>query len=199
VQHACKPAALTRWLPLVRQLVRQSAELRVRFGAMRRALVLLVTAAVVTGALVACGDSGPSGPDAKAVEEFEDLGLSQEEAEAEVQAADREAAKQSRKEEARFQRELREEEEHSAEQKPKISKKPKKTAAQAAGFSGKYEEAYEVALFACGNYPLERIAKEFHLSPSAGELEVAEAYADGYYGQFEQAAFEGCIEGISKR
>lgn len=166
---------------------------------MRQLLLLLVTAAAVAGGLGACGDSGPSGPDAKAVEEFEELGLGQEEAEAEVQAANREAAQQTREEEARFQRELREEEERSAEQKPKISRKPKKTPAQAAGFSGKYEEAYELAIFACSNFPLERIAKEFHLSPSAGELEVAEAYADGYYGQFEQAAFEGCIEGIRKR
>ncbi len=166
---------------------------------MRRVLVLLVMTATVIGGLVACGDSGPSSPDAKAVEEFEELGLSQEEAEAEVQAADREAAQQSRRDEARIQREIHEEEEHPAERKPKISKKPKRTPAQAAGFTGKYEEAYELAIFACSNFPLERIAKEFHLSPSAGELEVAEAYADGYYGQFEQAAFVGCIEGMRKR
>ncbi len=161
---------------------------------MRRRLVLLALALAVSGGLVACGDSGPSGPDAKAVEELEELSSSQEEAEAEVQAADREAAKQTRRDEARIQREK-----HPSKQKPRISKKPKKTPAQAAGFSGKYEEAYEVALFACGNFPLERIAKEFHLSPSAGEFEVAEAYAEGYYGQFEQAAFEGCIEGIRER
>ena len=167
-------------------------------AAMRRLLVLLVMTFAVGGGLVACGDQAPSGPDAKAAEEFEDLGLSQEEAEAEVQAADREAAKQSRRDEARIRREIREEED-SAAQQAKPSKKPKETPAQIAGFSGKYEEAYEVALFACGNFPLERIAKEFHLSASAGELEVAEAYAEGYYGQFEQAAFEGCIEGIQRR
>jgi hypothetical protein len=160
---------------------------------MRRFLLLVLVAVLAAGAS-SCGDSGPSGPNAKAVEEFEDLGLSQEEAEAEVAAANREAAKQIRKDEARIRREVREEDRPS---KPKPE--AKKTPAQAAGFTGKYEEAYEVALFACGFHPLERIAKEFHISPSANELEVAEAYAEGYYGRFEQAAFEGCIEGIRKR
>src|SRR4051794_16979685 len=101
---------------------------------MRHLLVLLVMTAAAVGGLVACGDSGSSGPDAEAVEDLEGPGLSQEEAEAEVQAADEEAAQQTRKEEARIQREIREEE-HPAEQKPKFSKKPKKTPAQSAGFS----------------------------------------------------------------
>jgi hypothetical protein len=158
---------------------------------MQRFLLPVLVAALALGA-AGCGDSGPDGPNAKVVEEFEDAGLSQEEAEAEVDAANREAAKQVHKDEARIRREVREEETHASKAKPKA----KETPAQAAGFTGKYEEAYEVALFACGFYPLERIAKEFHISPSANEFEVAEAYADGYYGQFEQAAFEGCIEGI---
>jgi hypothetical protein len=162
---------------------------------MRRLLLLVLVVVLAMGA-ASCGDSGPTGPNAKVVEEFEDLGLSQEEAEAEVAAANREAAKQIRKDEARIRREVREEEARPSRSKPKAEKK---TPAQAAGFTGKYEEAYEVALFACGFHPLERIAKEFHISPSANELEVAEAYAEGYYGRFEQAAFEGCIEGIRKR
>lgn len=155
---------------------------------MQRFLLPVLVAALALSA-AGCGDSGPSGPNAKAVEEFEDVGLSQEEAEAEVGAANREAAKQIRKDEARIRREVREEEARPSKAKPRADKTP----AQAAGFTGEYEEAYEVALFACGFYPLERIAKEFHISPSANEFEVAEAYAEGYYGQFEQAAFEGCI------
>lgn len=159
---------------------------------MKGILLLILAAALATG-ITGCGDSGPNGPNAKAIEEFEDLGLSQEEAEAEVIAANREATKEIRKDEARIRREVREEKDRPPKPKPKAKKK---TPAQAAGFAGKYEEAYEVALFSCGFYPLERIAKEFHISPSANEFEVAEAYADGYYGRFEQAAFEGCIEGI---
>jgi hypothetical protein len=162
-----------------------------RSARMQRFLLFVLAASLAIGA-AGCGDSDPSGPNAKVVEEFEDAGLGQEEAEAEVAAANREATKQIRKDEARIRREIREEGTHPSKAKPEA----KQTPAQAAGFTGKYEEAYEVALFSCGFYPLERIAKEFHISPSANELEVAEAYSDGYYGQFEQAAFEGCIEGI---
>jgi uncharacterized protein YfcZ (UPF0381/DUF406 family) len=162
---------------------------------MRRLLLLVFVAALAVGA-ASCGDSGPIGPDAKAVEEFKNLGLKEEEAEAEVAAANKDAAKHIHKDEARIRREVREEENPPSRPKAKAKKK---TPAQAAGFTGRYEEAYELALFACGFHPLERIAKEFRISPSANELEVAEAYADGYYGRFEQAAFEGCIEGIRKR
>ena len=160
-----------------------------------RLLLLVLVIALAVG-VTSCGDSGPSGPNAKAVEEFEELGLGQEEAEAEVAAADREAAKQTRKDLKRINREVREEGARGATRK---SEPEKQTPAQAAGFEGKYEEAYEVGLSACAFYPLERIAKEFGISPSANELEVAEAYAEGYYGRFEQAAFEGCFEGIRKR
>jgi predicted small lipoprotein YifL len=169
---------------------------RVTVALMRRLLLLLVLAVALGGGATGCGESGPSGPDAKAVEEFEDLGLGQEKAESEVDAANKEAAKQIRKDKARLQREIRGEEVSSSKQK---SKPKKQTPAQTAGFHGKYEEAYELGLFACGFHPLEQIAKEFNISPSSNELEVAEAYAGGYYGRFEQAAFEGCFEGIRKR
>ncbi|HEX6665796.1 MAG TPA: hypothetical protein VF081_04305 [Solirubrobacterales bacterium] len=126
-------------------------------------------------ALAGCGDSGPSGPNAKAIEEFEELGLSQGQAEAEVSAADREARKQIKRE-AATRKQNRSPGETSNPGGPE-----KQTPAQTAGFTGKYEEGYEIAVFICGNYPRERIAKEFHLSASANSFEVAEAYADGYW------------------
>jgi hypothetical protein len=163
---------------------------------MHRLLILLLLSAAFAGGAAGCGDSGPSGQNAKAIEEFEDLGLSLEKAEGEVAAANREAAQDVRRDEARIRREVREEEAGRVEQK---TKSRKQTPAQTAGFDGKYEEAYELGLFACAFHPLQRIAKEFHISPSSNELEVAEAYAEGYYGGFEQAAFEGCFDGIRKR
>lgn len=157
---------------------------------------------VVIGCLLAgfgvaffgCGDSGPSGPHAKVVEEFEDLGLSQEQAEAEVRAADREARQQIRREEKKRTRDR-----GRGNREAPPAQKTKQTPAQAAGFTGKYEDGYEIAVFVCGNYPLERIAKELHAPASAEPLEVAETYADAYWGRFQQAAFEGCFEGIMDR
>ena len=163
---------------------------------LRGFLILGGVAAVIGGAAVGCGNSEPSGPNAKAVEEFEDLGLSQKEAESEVAAAGREATKGIRRDEARIRREVREEASSAPAAKPKPRQQ---TPAQAAGFTGKYEEAYELALFACAFHPLARIAREFHISSTSNQLEVAEAYADGYNGQFEQAAFEGCFQGVEKQ
>jgi hypothetical protein len=84
--------------------------------------VLAVVFAVLF--VVGCGDSGPSGRDAKVIEQFEDLGLSREEAESEVRQANREGTKQARKEGAQIRREVREEELQAPKARPKEKNQP---------------------------------------------------------------------------
>lgn len=135
---------------------------------------LLVVGCLLAGLVLAvpgCGDSEPSGSGAKTVEEIEAL---------EEELAQEQGGTQGNGESS----------------KPQAKKQ---APARAAGFSGKSKEGYEIAVFICANYPLERIAKELGLPASAEPSEVAETYADAYWGQFRQAAFEGCFEGIMKR
>jgi hypothetical protein len=162
---------------------------------MRWLLPFLLVAALGLGA-AGCGDSGPSGRNAKAVERYEDLGLDQEEAEAEVAAANRAAATEVRKEEKQFQRELREEEVSERQQAPKPEPKPQPESASS-GFTGVHANNYEAAKEICSAFPKEQIAGELGLPTSADEFEIAEKYADdGYTDRFRQAGFEGCLDGL---
>ncbi len=159
---------------------------------MRWLLLLALIAALAIGA-TSCGDSGPSGPDAKVVEEFEDLGLGQGEAEAEVAAANRAAAREVQKEEKQFQRDLREEEASERQQVPKPESEPQAESASG-GFTGVHASNYEAAKEICSAFLKEQIARELGLPASADEFEIAEAYADdGYTDRFQQAGFEGCL------
>jgi hypothetical protein len=155
-------------------------------------LVLAALSSVTTG----CGDSGPSGPNAKAIEEFEDLGLSREEAKEEVAASNREAMREVRKDEKRFEKELREE---ASAMNHASGPEPRPQSASG-GFAGVHASNYEAAREVCSAFPKEQTARELGLSASADEFEIAEAYADeGYTDRFRQAGFEGCFDGLQKR
>lgn len=67
------------------------------------------------------------------------------------------------------------------------------------GFTGKYKDRYEEDHIICKITPIKQIAVEFELPASADPVAVAEAYADGFYGRFEQAAFEGCLNALLGR
>ena len=67
------------------------------------------------------------------------------------------------------------------------------------GFTGKYAERYEEDRIVCGLVPHSQIAREFGIAATSHPVEVAEAYAEGFYGRFEQAALEGCYDGIQDR
>lgn len=184
-----------------------SAPSRTRYGPgpMWRSLAALaaVTAAVAFS-LAGCGDSGPEGPNAGFVEDMEELGVSREQAEKEASEIDRQVARESRRREAKFQRELRRDEKRWAreghdEERAPVAPTNERSVASNGGFTGKYAERYEEDRIVCGLVPHAQIAREFGIASTSHPLEVAEAYAEGFYGRFEQAAFEGCLDGIEDR
>lgn len=170
----------------------------------RSLAVLAAVMATVALSLVGCGDSGPEGPNAGFVEDMEELGVSREQAEREAREIDRQVARESRRQEAKFQRELRQDEkrwsrEGRDERAGRAERSPAPSADSSGGFTGKYAERYEEDRIVCGLAPHSQIAREFGIASTSHPLEVAEAYAEGFYGRFEQAAFEGCLDGIEDR
>lgn len=166
--------------------------------------VLATVMAVIALGLGGCGDSGPDGPNAKFVEDMEDLGVSREQAEREAREIDRQVGRESRRQEAKFQRELRRDEKRWArkdrdEGAGHVEQSPAPSANSSGGFTGKYAERYEEDRIVCGLVPHSQIAREFGIASTSHPIEVAEAYAEGFYGRFEQAAFEGCLAGIEDR
>lgn len=177
---------------------------------MRRARGMLAMAILIAAAVFAgCGDSGPEGPDAKFIESMEDMGVSREQAEREAREIDVEVNRESRRQEVKFQRELAQDEKRWARERTgeedvafppaQKSQSPPAETATTGGFTGKYKKRYEEDRIVCGLVPYTQIAKEFGIAASSEPLEVAEAYAEGFYGRFEQAAFEGCFDGIQDR
>lgn len=174
-------------------------------GPMWRSLVVLAAAmtAVALG-LAGCGDSGPEGPNAGFVEDMEELGVSREQAEKEAREIDRQVARESRRQEAKFQRELKRDEKRRAregrdEERGSAEPTKERSVESNGGFTGKYAQRYEEDRIVCGLVPHSQIAREFGIASTSHPLEVAEAYAEGFYGRFEQAAFEGCFDGIEDR
>lgn len=72
----------------------------------------------------------------------------------------------------------------------------RQTPPSSGGFTGKYKDRYDEDKIICGVFPQAQVAKEFHVSASAEPVAIAEAYAEGFYGEFQQAAFEGCLAGL---
>lgn len=166
--------------------------------------VLATVVAVIMLGLGGCGDSGPEGPNARFIEDMEELGISREQAEREAREIDRQVARESRRQEAKFQRELRQDEKRWARESRDEKRRPaeptrERSTKSSGGFTGKYAERYEEDRTVCGLVPHSQIAREFGIASSSHPLEVAEAYAEGFYGRFEQAAFEGCLDGIEDR
>lgn len=162
--------------------------------------VAIVMAAIALG-LAGCGDSGPEGPNAKFVEDMEEMGVSREQAEREAREINHQVARESRRQEARFQRQLKRDEKRWAregrDEKPGSAVRSQgRSTGSNGGFSGKYAERYKEDRIVCGLVPHSQIAREFGIASTSHPVEVAEAYAEGFYGKFEQAALEGCYDGI---
>jgi len=165
---------------------------------------LATVAAGIAFGLGGCGDSGPEGSNAGFVEDMEELGVSREQAEREAREIDRQVARESRRQEAKFQRELGQNEKRRAHEGRDEKRRPAKPTRERSvkstgGFTGKYAQRYEEDRIVCGLVPHSQIAREFGIASTSHPLEVAEAYAEGFYGRFEQAAFEGCLDGIEDR
>lgn len=162
-------------------------------------VLVAATAAVALG-LSGCGDSGPDGANAGFVEHMEDLGVSREQAEREAREIDRQVARESRGQEARFQRELKRDEKGWAQEgQDEVPRAQGLSTGSTGGFTGKYAKRYEEDRIVCGLVPHSQIAREFGVASTSLPVEVAEAYADGFYGKFQHAAFKGCLAGIEDR
>ncbi|MEK6276928.1 MAG: hypothetical protein AABM29_02810 [Actinomycetota bacterium] len=78
-----------------------------------------------------------------------------------------------------------------------IEPKPKKPKpAGGGGFTGVHAENYEIAKVACGQPPKAQAARDLGLPESADEFAIAEEYASAYQPAFQQANFEGCLDGL---
>lgn len=98
------------------------------------------------------------------------------------------------------QREARERQQVEAEIRAEERRRSKAAAkpepSSGSGFTGAQAKRYQEDREICGLFPPSQIAKEYGLPASADPVSIAEAYADGYQPQFQQAAFEGCLDGL---
>ncbi len=68
-------------------------------------------------------------------------------------------------------------------------------------FAGQDRENYNSAREICGAFPAVRSARDLGLRNNRGRtaeelVEIAEKYAEGFRPNFQQAAFEGCLDGL---
>ena len=132
---------------------------------------------------VGCGDADSDAPEGPTPAEATPA----REAEAQVARESRE----QREVEAEVREEKRERKKEAAKAEP--APEPESSGGKFTGAQAKrYQEDFEI----CGLFPPSQIAKEYGLPASAGQVSIAEAYADGYQPQFHQAAFEGCLDGL---
>jgi hypothetical protein len=137
---------------------------------------------VLACALAGCGDSG--GPNATTT-----TSAKQHREEEQIRHRRAEEFREDQEVEANLKRWAKEEEAEkaAASRQGRLPEPAPAATDSASGFTGKYRSRYEEDKVICGVFPEAQIAKEFHV-PGAGPIEIAEAYAEGFYGQFEQAA-----------
>jgi hypothetical protein len=63
-------------------------------------------------------------------------------------------------------------------------------------FTGAQAKRYQEDKEICELFPASQVAKEYGLPPGSDPVTIAEAYADGYRPEFQQAALEGCLDGL---
>lgn len=62
-----------------------------------------------------------------------------------------------------------------------------------------YEENFRIADQLCSEFPADQIAREYGVSPSASDSEIAEAYAEqSVVSELRAATVDGCLAGLSK-
>jgi len=79
--------------------------------------------------------------------------------------------------------------EPSPEPEPEPGEAPSK-------FKGQKAVRYESDYTVCSLFSPEQIAKEFGVPAGSDVVTIAEAAAEGYRPDFQQAAFEGCLDGM---
>lgn len=66
----------------------------------------------------------------------------------------------------------------------------------AGGWTGQAAEVYSIAKKSCSAFPPKQVAGDLNLPSESDYVTIAEKFAAGYQPQFEQPAFEGCIDGL---
>lgn len=173
---------------------------------MRRTAGGLVLVLVLAIAASSCGSEAPStvgepSPQTSEAQQSPDPETVSEKAERRAQDA------RERRAEAREARERKAEEaarlhESVVAERRREAKERKEAVAQrkreerTGGWTGVHGDNYEIAEIVCGSKSMEGVARDLGLSSSADEFEIAEAYADGFQGAFQQPNFEGCLKGL---
>jgi hypothetical protein len=79
---------------------------------------------------------------------------------------------------------------------PEPGPEPEPEPEAADGLRGQEAVIYEYARTFCRAFPEREVARDLGLAPDADPVSIAEAYAGGKSPQFQEAAFEGCLEGL---